>query len=1022
MKSLRLVCLGCFLLTVSSQLFAQSQITTGVIQGTVTDPSGAVVPGASVEAKNPDTNLTRGLTTDLNGRFVFLALPPGGYRVTITAKGFATVVQEKVSLTVGQAISLNVQLKISGVPEQIVVTGNPTLDPSKTEGSSTLAPITVSTTPVLGRKFEDLLTLTPGVAIVQGPDGDEIAFSGQRGIFNNVSLDGGDYNNGFFGEQMGGQRAAIDITMDAVQEFQVVATGATAEFGRTAGGIVNVVTKSGTNNVHGSLFYFQRLEALSSNTSDGKPLRDFSREQFGGTIGGPIKKDKMFFFGAFEQIIANLTRDNLSTQLGATPCPVTAPTILANEAQIAANPDCQRLALVNFMKTKVSQEEGLPVKHPLRNSAVLAKFDWNMTPANKLSASFNFDYSKNENQTFDVPTYGDSANGTEGPSKIQAYNVNWLATVSNTKLNELHFSYSRENRPRAATKSNILADTGMGADPTKPSFRFGNPFFLQPTIDELFWRTQIRDNFSIVKGRHNIKFGGEWVHSLNAQVFRGFFTGRYLFDSVTGFLRYASSAAPGGFGPQTVECATTAGAISFVTATTCPAGTTANGGPLLFYLQGGVPTGLINIPPGKSSITNEDYALFVQDKWQVTRNFTLNYGLRWEAQIFPDPVVAPSETAYGPFLSDPRFPSDGTLHSQKAEFQPRVGFAWDIFGTQKSVLRANAGIFNARQNMLTTVQAITTNGVQQFTIFRNSSIIASGAPAPVWPNVLAPSGSGIQPFSGVTVFDKHYHNPRIYTASFGFEQELVPNLALYTDFTWSKAVYLTSFYNINSSVLFLGVPVTGGYYADNGTFVPAGTFSPALGDVFDANSRGKSLYRGFTIGMKKRFSQRFQFEWNYVLSEDLDTDSNERDPFNDYRVDPLRPDRDYHFSNRDQRHRFNFFTYAELPGKVNINLRFQAHTPQPTTTSECAADPTFTCKRNSTWKDTAYTSFDWRAMRPFRVGEGKEIIPVVEMFNTFNSKNLVNPLASPLLFNFDGFLRQGVGDPRQVQLALKFTF
>ena len=143
--------------------------------------------------------------------------------------------------------------------------------------------------------------------MVQGPDGDEITFSGQRGVFNNISLDGGDYNNGFFGEQVGGQRAAIDITLDAVKEFQVVATGANAEFGRTAGGVVNVITKSGTNQVPGSLFHFQRLEGLTSNTSDGKPLTDFHREQFGATVGGPLVKTRCSIFGAFEGIREHLS-------------------------------------------------------------------------------------------------------------------------------------------------------------------------------------------------------------------------------------------------------------------------------------------------------------------------------------------------------------------------------------------------------------------------------------------------------------------------------------------------------------------------------------------------------------------------------------------------------------------------------------------------------------------------------------------------------------------------------------------
>src|SRR5262249_1821906 len=296
-------------IALASVAWGQTQITTGVIQGIVTDESGAVVTGANVIVKNLDTNSTNSLNTGPDGRFVFLQLSPGRYTLTVAKQGFATLIQEGLELTVGQAINLNLGLKVSRVEEKITITGSPIVDTVKTESSSTLNELAVSTTPILGRKFEDLLTLTPGVSIVQGPDGDEITFAGQRGIFNNVSLDGGDYNNGFFGEQAGGQRAPIDITLEAVKEFQVVASGASAEFGRTAGGVINVITQSGTNQFHGSAFHFQRLEALASDTSDGKPLKDFKREQFGGTIGGPIKKDKIFFFGAFEQIFENLTRD-----------------------------------------------------------------------------------------------------------------------------------------------------------------------------------------------------------------------------------------------------------------------------------------------------------------------------------------------------------------------------------------------------------------------------------------------------------------------------------------------------------------------------------------------------------------------------------------------------------------------------------------------------------------------------------------------------------------------------------------
>jgi hypothetical protein len=998
----------------SATASGQAQFTTGSVQGDVLDEKGGTVPGASVEAKNLDTNYIRTESTNADGHFQFLNLVPGRYTLTISKSGFATIIQQNVNLTVGQVLSIPVTVRVSSVAQQIEVTDVSGIETTQTESSSTLDERLVSNTPVLGRKFEDLLTLTPGVAITQGPDGDEINFNGQRGIFNNISLDGGDYNNGFFGEQLGGQRAAIDITLDAVKEFQVIASGASAEFGRTAGGVVNVITKSGTNTVHGSLFEYFRTEALTAATSDGKPLKDFSRNQYGGTIGGPIVKDKMFFFGAFEQIRSDLTRPNLSAALGS-PCSVTSPLVGVDDAVIAASAECQRVALLNFLKSNRNQDDGQPVKHPIRNSAALGRFDWNATPNNQLAVSYNFDYSKNENQTFDVPTYGTSANGTEGPSKINVINANFFTTVSANKLNEAHFSYQREVRPRAATKSNIPADTAVGFGTT---FRFGNPFFLEPTVDETIWRTQLRDSFSLTEGKHNFKFGGEWLHTNNSQTFRGFFTGRYIFDDVVGFLRYASPDAPGGFGPTVGECLDGSGALTgWVTqddAETCAAGSSV-GGPLLFFLQDGVPTGLVKIPPGASSINNEDYALFAQDKWQIRPNFSLSYGLRWEAQIFPSVNTAPNQTAYGIFLSDPLFPSDGKLHSAKKEFQPRIGFAWDVLNNHKSLLRGSYGIYYGHQNMLSQVGSITTNGVQQSTIFTQSSF--GGGPAwpgdfPATPGVASCTlGVPVNPFpcfSGVRVFSKDYQNPRIYTTNVAYEQEIAPNLTAYADFTLSKGVHLTSFFNVNAE----------GFFGPDGSFVAPGAFGPQLGDVFVTSSPGKSLYRGMTLGMRKRFSQRFMLEWNYVLSEDLDNDSNERDPFDDLRLDPQHPARDYSFSSRDERHKFNLVGYFELPGGFNVDGRLQAHTPEPITPATCIDG----CKRNSTWKDNEYISFDWRATRPFRFGDRYTIVPAVELFNTFNNKNNVNPLTTPALFNFDGFLRLGVGDPRQAQLSVRFQF
>src|SRR5262245_17272213 len=972
---------------------AQTQITTGVIQGTVLDEAGAVVAGAGVEVKNTDTNFTRTLTTDSDGRFVFLQLPSGRYTLTVSKQGYATLAQENLSLTVGQAINLNLSLKVSSVQERVTITAAPTVDTVRVESSSTINEIAIGRTPVLGRKFEDLLTLTPGVSITQGPDGDEINFNGQRGIFNNVSLDGGDYNNGFFGEQAGGQRAAIDISMEAIKEFQVVATGASAEFGRSGGGIINVITKSGTNKVSGSLFHFQRLEALTSDPEDenGNPikgfLKDFRREQFGGNIGGPIKQDRAFYFANFEQITGTLTRPNLSVPITleagrpVTPCAVSAPTIQANEALIGSNADCQRLALLNFFKTTRQQDEGLPIKKPINTSSLLGKLDFKLTEANELAFSYNFLRTNKENETFDVPTYGTSANGTEGPGKIHAFNVNFFTTFSATRFNEFHATYLREDRPRSATQSNVPADTAMGFVTT---FRFGNPFFLGPNIDELFQRFQIRDNFSIVAGNHTVKMGGDWTHSNNAQVFRGFFESRYIFDSVPSFLRYTAPASLGpGYGPRAAACAngTYVDASQLVripgqrptdpVIVKCGSATGPDftGGPLLLYLQGAGLDGPATDAAGASNIDNEEYALFIQDKWQITPGFTLNYGLRWEAQLFPDPVVPPSRTAYGSFLNDPRFPSDGTLPDQHKMFQPRVGFAWDIASNSKSVLRASYGIFYARQNMLSQVGSITTNGVQQQTIFVSTDLIAQGfATAPVWPNVVSPPRvpPGQFPlFSGVRVFSRDYENPRIYSTNVQFEQQIVNNLALYLDFTHSKGVHLTRFLNVNRRNF----------------------FRPQLDEVMVTSSVGKSLYRGFTVGMRKRFSNRFQFDWNYVWSTDLDDDSNERDPFTDRAFDINNLQLDYALSDRDIRHKFNFVLNGELPGGFEANARIQARSAQPRTpeTGRTATN------RNSLRKDNEYFSFDWRLSKVFRWAERFAIIPTIEMFNTFNNDNLINP-------------------------------
>jgi hypothetical protein len=1036
----------------SSALCAQVQAINGSIQGDVADAHGAVIPAAEVEADEVDTAIVHRAVTDGSGHFEFLSLQPGRYVVKISKSGFATTIQENLNLTVGRTVSLKLTLQVAGASESIVVNSAPMIDIVTSTSNTTLGEQTIATTPVLGRKFEDLLTLTPGVSISQGPDGDEININGQRGIFNNISLDGGDYNNGFFGEQSGGQRAAVDITLEAVREFQVVASGANAEFGRTGGGVVNVITKSGTNALHGSLFEYQRLQALAANTSDGNPLTNFHREQFGGSAGGPIIKDKLFYFGAAEGIDENLLRPNLSNYnagtLGSAPCTITNPTFRSNitDAQIDANGDCQRQVLLNFYKSNFNENDGLPVDHVVHNGAFFGRMDYTINPKNQLFGSYNFDYSNNPNQTFDVATYGTTANGTEGPSHVQTLNFNLVSTLSAKHLNEAHVTFGHETRPRSAINSTAVPDTGIGFF---PSFRFGQPFFLGPGASETFWHLDLKDNFSLILGKHTIKMGAEELYSHNVQIFDGFALGRYIFGSATGFLHYATAAGAGnGFGPNVVQCSNGV----YVSTTACPTGTTSSS-PLLLYLQD-APTqsGQTVQQAGYSSIANQEPAVFVQDTWQVTPRLTLNYGLRWEAQFFPNPVIAPTKTLYAPYLSNPAFPSTGYLPNQTKQFEPRFGFAYDIFGGGKSVFRGSAGIFNARQNMLTQVGAITTNGVQQQTLTE-----FSGLGNPTYPNILPPSNCPITGCvgAGVTVFDKNYHNPRIYSYNVGYEQQISQDFVAFVDFTDSKGVYLTRFLDPNVGAAVLPgqvIPGTGGTvytanadtvcYLSGSTDTCPGIFAPGpfatLGAITNTIANAKSLYRGVTFGVRKRMSHHFQFEAQYTYSHDRDNDSNERDPFTFRYANLYNLAAEYSLSDRDEAHKFNAYGLGDLPFGFKGNFRIQQHSAEPETDNlngtgtgaPCTINNSLTrfvngvdCGRNHLRKDNAFFVLDFGIARPFGFHDNKfQLVPRVEVFNTFNNTNNLNPLSSPALFDFSGFLRVGVGDPRQAQLSLRFVF
>src|SRR6266567_1520152 len=244
-------------------LVAQGQATTGIIRGVVTDPNGAPVANASVILHEAQTNFTRTLMTDAGGNFTGTLLPLGTYDVTARSVGYAEVKRTGIALGVGETVALRLPLAAVTLAAVTVEATRPVVDVTKAESSTPLAADVVSGLPNNGRNYLNLTLLTPNVAIVQGPDGDELSIGGQKGIHNNVSVDGADFNNPFFGEQRGGQRPPFTFNLDAVQEIVVTAGGATPEFGRSGSGFVNVITKSGTNQLRGSVHYFGKFDAIS---------------------------------------------------------------------------------------------------------------------------------------------------------------------------------------------------------------------------------------------------------------------------------------------------------------------------------------------------------------------------------------------------------------------------------------------------------------------------------------------------------------------------------------------------------------------------------------------------------------------------------------------------------------------------------------------------------------------------------------------------------------------------------------
>jgi hypothetical protein len=979
----------------ASGVFAQSQATTGVIEGTVYDPDGGVLPGATVTLTNTATNFEQVVTTGNEGRFRAVLLPLGPYRITVSLDGFANLVRSGVDLAVGQTINLPINLQLAGVEQEITVTAEaPVVETTRSEGSTRIDQKSLQGLPNNGRNFLDVTKLTPGVTIVQGPDGDELSINGQKGISNNVSVDGADFNNPFFGEQRGGQRPAFTFNLDAVKEVVVVTDGANAEFGRSSSGFVNVVTKSGTNQLQGTAHLFWKNQELSSRAEnpDGSRADKFDNEQTqaGFTVGGPVVQDKLFYFIAADYQDGTATKQTDSSRIE------------------------QRV--VDYFNSIGSPVENGPIERTNDARVLLAKADWQPSQRNLLTLRSTYTWSEQKNGTFDVDTWGRSANANE---KDDSYSGTGsaISTISADVLNELRVQYAKENRPRPY-EGPIIASTGRPLPDTAFDFakgyRFGMPFFIPVTYyDE---RYQLNENLSLLRGDHSLKAGVEYNDVVSAQTFLGFANGRYIFSSTDGFLNFARN-------PNYVECSDGSSSQTG----SCPAGTTITGPVLLYLQQAGVPPYSVE-EAGTQKIRQREPAAFLQDSWQARPNLTVQYGLRWEAQIQPDPRTPADEVFFAPFIgktvntaAGPQtFPSDGEIPSDWNMWQPRLGITWDPKGDGRSVFRLTGGIYYSRIPGLSLASTRSTNGSIGQTIFRNSALTPVLGPVPAYPNLIPTSEIG-QPFlPDVFVFDKDFQNPRTTSASFSFERELTPGLAGLIKYNYAKGDHITRFVNRNDPLL--GSPWSTG-------LAPGGANGINVLTVVESTAR--SEYNGVTLGFNRRFTGRYQYQLYYTWSRDLSDDDNERDPFSFRYAKVTELDREWSYSDRDQRHRVNAWLLWRAPWDVDVNVRYAYRSAQPksiTADGRDAATPqdrinpdgTVT-RRNLGRKDNQFSSLDLRFSKPFDTGRFT-IEPIVEVFNLLNSKNLRRPEVTNLIFNFDGTVQSGTGDPRQVQLGLRLLF
>ncbi|HLK50206.1 MAG TPA: carboxypeptidase regulatory-like domain-containing protein [Bryobacteraceae bacterium] len=857
----------------SSSLCGQAASGTGSISGLVTDPTGAIMPGAMIEVRNLGTNVARTLVSNDAGLYEAVALQPGTYEVKASKSGFATLVRAGITVAVGQAALVNMAMQVSVTSETVTVSGDTTpVDTTKTDVSSLVNLKDMMNLPMSGRRWDSFALSTPGTTNDSGFG--LLSFRGMSGLYNNNMIDGMDNNQAFFSEAKGRTRLSFAYSIDAIQEFQVGNSAFSAQYGRAAGGVVNAVTRSGGNDIHGTGFYLIRDDSLNAANPfsanqlvavglPGKP-KD-RRQQFGGSVGGPIKRDKLFYFGNYEQQKRNFPMSVVPSS-----------STFFNSTCTA--PGCPQV--VPFFQSLIETQP-----RQGNESVGLGKIDYNVNPNNGLTGSVNilrWD-SPNGIQTAPSTAVHHTMNGSDDVSSETVIGK-WTSNFTPTFLSELRFQYGRDFEFELPNAPGPSVSTTNGIN-------FGMPNFLPRAAYPDEKRIQFSQNLNWLHGKHSVKFGWDVtrVDDLQINLFQG--GGVYSYSSLNNFA---------------LDC----GNASSVPLANCQAATTGGGVTGAHYTTFSQAFDSLGAA-GSTDFQTWDAAGYVEDTFRPMTNLTVNLGLRYEIQTMPA------------LKGNPLDARTSNINLDTNNFGPRLGISWDPGKDQKTVIRMGGGIYYGRTQNSTIANLITNNGIR----FVSYTLTPTSAGAPIFPNVLSapPSGAGSRP--DIVFADPNFANPITYQGEFSIEREVLHNTTLSAIYMVNRGQRMPVYLDSN-----LPAPVTNTYTVCgtvlNGTASscanPAGTITvpfftgarpnPNFGFMTDVASVVNTWYNGLVIQAKHRFSHGFQFDAGFTWSKAQDDLQNSQTfTTSESALNPLNLKGDYSLSDFDQRKRFTLSGVWELP-------------------------------------------------------------------------------------------------------------